>query len=585
MLTHSTSCLVLIFCSIHVNCKNVSGKRPSADLLADSNVIASSYIYQQYGDGPAQLFYLDKHEQNNGIQFPPKKFPVANQSEAEQVQVRPSVVRSPNSVEDIARPDFPHTVAKLIVELHSPQLPEGKPHRLKIELPPAKPMHENAVEDSVEDEPALNYIEEKPKVIQEKPAQAKGSPFPKADIVGLSLYRAPEKPKSASRPNHSQAYSVAPYAIKKPPKLYLTAPPPVIRSYEFLQPYNSYSSALRPPPVAYSYRPPQNKPRPKHYRADEMQFYATMHRVPSNVFKAVQHFSRPYKPPPPPPPIVSHPNRSHTRKSQRQSEEASSEKESKHKTGLSNKKHSKESTESDGSESVEMSHKNGHKSDKKDEKGSYEMSEKGFEKSGGSKYNEEKHKKKGFTDSKEYKHFDSFGKGKKGHYDEEDYSEFDDAEYGKKAHNSQAADQHGQKNAANTGEKSGKFDEKKSHKKGSKTTGYHNVFHKDEYKKVHTFYDDADHRGKFMKYGFDHSQHESGAGTAKSNNQQQSSNDEHDEGVDWKTKHGSDRAEDTGYKKKHGNDRNHSDEESYSKKGRKRHRHEREREREHEDNY
>lgn len=593
MLTHCTSCLVLIFCSIHANCEDVSGKRPPADLLAHSNVIATSYIYQQYGDGPAQLFYLGKHEPINGILFPPKNFSVANQSETEQVRLRPTVARpeekmgppplreKPNSVEDVASPNFPHSVAKLIVELHSPQLPEGKPHRLKIKLPPPKPMHTNAMEESVEDGPVLNYIEEKPKVIKENPAQPKGSPFPKAEIVEFSLYKDPEMAKNASRPNHSQAYSVAPYAIKKPPEKYLTAPPLVIRPFDSPQQYNLYLTAPRPPPVAYNYGPPR-KPRPKHHRPHEMQFYATMHRIPAHVLKAMQHFSRPYKPPPPPLPIVSHPNRSHTKKSQSESEVASSEKESKHKS--SKKKHSKDDTnESDGSESVEMSHKHGQKSDKNDEKGSYEASEKGFEKSGGSKYNEEKHKKKGFADSKEYKNFDSFGKGKKGHYDEEDYYEFDDAEYGKKASNSKAADQHGQKHATNKGEKSGKFDEKKTHKKGSKTTGYHNVFHKDEYKKVHTFYDDADHRGKFKKYGSDHSQHESRAGAAKSNGHQQSRNDEHDEGVSRKTKNGSHSAEDTGYRKTHGNDRHHSDEENYSRKGRNRHRHERGRELEDED--
>ncbi|XP_055530701.1 dentin sialophosphoprotein-like [Wyeomyia smithii] len=50
----------------------------------------------------------------------------------------------------------------------------------------------------------------------------------------------------------------------------------------------------------------------------------------------------------------------------------------------------------------------------------------------------------------------------------------------------------------------GKHSEKKHHKKGSKTTGYHNVYHKDEFKKEHIFYDTADHSGSFRKYGSSH---------------------------------------------------------------------------------
>lgn len=592
MLTKScTSCLVLIFCSIHVNCKNVIGNGSANDLFTDSDGKGTSFIYQQYGDGPAQLFYLNKHEQINGFQLPPVNFSIENKSEKQQVHLQTNIIDTPfvrrpqknmfqsrlreRPHEDVTQSTvLPNSLAKLITELHSPQLSDDKPHRLNIDLP----VRTNVVDESVEeDKSAFNFKKLKPKVNDDKAIPLKISLFPTAEIVGMSLYKGFNKPtNNVPRPLHSEAYSGVPYTVERPPQQFITAGP-VMDAINKPKQYHFYSVPLAPPPLIYTYPPPQNIPRPK----AQTTFYSTTHNVPPHVRTSVQHFSHPFKPPPPPPPIFSHPNRTHKKKLESKSEEASSEKKIKHKSHVSKKKHSKDDSDvSDGSESVEKNHKHGHKSGKKDEQDSFEASEKGFEKSGGSKYNEEERKKKGWADSKEYNHFDSFGKGKKGHYDEEDYYEFDDSKYGKKA----SKDQHGHKHAANKGENSGKFDEKKSHKKGSKTTGYHNVFHKDEYKKVHTFYDDADHKGKFKKYGSDHSQHESDAAAVKSNNHHKSDSDEHNDEIKRKTKKGVHSTEDTGYGWKYGNDRHHSDEKKHSKKGGKRHKHERGRKREHEEN-
>lgn len=594
MLTKCTSCLVLIFCSIRVNSENVTGLRSSTDPLADSNVIAANYIYQQYGDGPAQLFYLDKHERFDELQVPQANFSAANKSGRQQMHVPASEQRSqikpnmPRSREMTARlapvPQtmFPQPIAKLIGELHSPQLPNAKPPRLKTEFPPTKPVQSNAVEQSIEmpvktsvkDEPELNLKEITPDVIKEQHGPPKNSPFPKTKIIGMILHNNSDKQKNVSRPHYSHAHYYTPYGNKIHPKQHLRNNP---RPIHFPKKFHLYSTPLViRPQVTYIYKPPRAKPRPQPHRTNQMKIYATMLNVPPRVWKAIRHISRTQKPHPPSPPIILHPNHTHKKKSESKSEEESSEKKSKHKSGSKKEKqHSQDgSDDSEGSESDEKSRKRGHKSEKKDEKGSYEESEKGFEKSGGSQFSEEEHKKKGFADSKEYKQFDSFGKGKKGHYDEEDYHEFDDAEYEKEASKSKAADEHSHKHEANKGENSGKFDEKKSHKKGSKTTGYHNVFHKDEYKKVHTFYDDADHKGNYKNYGSDHSQHESGAGAAKSNHHRQSSNEHTDEGAKRKTRNGLHSTEDTGYRKKSGNDRHHSDEENYSKKGGKRNRHE-----------
>uniref|UniRef100_A0A182IVY0 Uncharacterized protein n=1 Tax=Anopheles atroparvus TaxID=41427 RepID=A0A182IVY0_ANOAO len=76
----------------------------------------------------------------------------------------------------------------------------------------------------------------------------------------------------------------------------------------------------------------------------------------------------------------------------------------------------------------------------------------------------------------------------------------------KKSHHDEGSHYHDHHQEAKR-TKGGKHHEKKHHKKGSKTTGYHNVYHKDEYKKEHVFYDTSDHSGQFKKYGSAHEHH------------------------------------------------------------------------------
>lgn len=164
-----------------------------------------------------------------------------------------------------------------------------------------------------------------------------------------------------------------------------------------------------------------------------------------------------------------------------------------------------------------------HDSDDNEEKGGHHRHKSGFEKSNGSKFNRENRRRKGFKTNEGFDEHDTFGKGNKKAYDEKHHSENHEKKYGgHDASNTGSAhrhQRHAQKkndvvnaelnaelNAEVNGERNavvdgGKFNEKKSHKKGANTLGYHNVFHKDEYKKVHIFYDDADHRGSFKKNG------------------------------------------------------------------------------------
>ncbi|KAK2576531.1 hypothetical protein KPH14_005853 [Odynerus spinipes] len=56
------------------------------------------------------------------------------------------------------------------------------------------------------------------------------------------------------------------------------------------------------------------------------------------------------------------------------------------------------------------------------------------------------------------------------------------------------------------------YGKNESHKKGHKTSGFHNIYHKDEYKKDTSFYDNEHVDGHEEKYGSENSQHEEAEG-------------------------------------------------------------------------
>lgn len=112
-------------------------------------------------------------------------------------------------------------------------------------------------------------------------------------------------------------------------------------------------------------------------------------------------------------------------------------------------------------------------------------------------------------------------KGEKGYNNQENY---DDAakgqhlkenhqeEYSKngenKANKQENSGYHSHSAEAAKGAKGGSFGKSNSHKKGSKTTGFHKVYHKDEYKKDHTFYDENDSSGHHNEYDENDSKYE-----------------------------------------------------------------------------
>lgn len=127
-----------------------------------------------------------------------------------------------------------------------------------------------------------------------------------------------------------------------------------------------------------------------------------------------------------------------------------------------------------------------------------------YEKGDGSQYNSEEQSSKGEKGEKGYASKHGYEKGEKGHYGKEGEKGYY-AENGgnKKAHNDEAQ-HYGSHHAQGVATNGGTFSESNSHKKGHKTTGFHKIYHKDEYNKDHSFYDESDKRGHFSKYGSGH---------------------------------------------------------------------------------
>lgn len=191
----------------------------------------------------------------------------------------------------------------------------------------------------------------------------------------------------------------------------------------------------------------------------------------------------------------------------------------------------------------------------------------GYAKEDGSDYGEEHNSKHGNEASKGYKNEHEFDKGEKGHHHDENHADHYNKHGGKKSSEYDEGASYDQHEEGEKGSKGGKFGEKKSHKKGSKTTGYHNVFHKDEYKKDHTFYDDADHSGNFHKYGNEHAYHKADAGKHGKGGYHDSAHYADHFGKKGHTDKGHYDTADAGYNKKHGHDQHFAHESDYAKKG------------------
>lgn len=159
----------------------------------------------------------------------------------------------------------------------------------------------------------------------------------------------------------------------------------------------------------------------------------------------------------------------------------------------------------DGSSEENEKKSSGKKHKQNSDEGKHSSHEHKKETIGGSKFNEERRNRKGFDDNEGYDKFNTFHKGQKKKYSDEDHSEYDGGkgeakqEHHGKSHKKSKKNKH--KEASTEHREGGRIVEDKKHEKGSKGLGYHNVLHKDEYKKKRLFYDDYDDQGFYDLFG------------------------------------------------------------------------------------
>ncbi|KAL1488214.1 hypothetical protein ABEB36_015171 [Hypothenemus hampei] len=124
-----------------------------------------------------------------------------------------------------------------------------------------------------------------------------------------------------------------------------------------------------------------------------------------------------------------------------------------------------------------------------------------LQKSGGKVHKDYSFQKHGDSLNKAYNVVDAYAKGLKGNYDKQSGKSYYEQTAGKKAAAFDAAGNYNVNQATGGVSIGGSFDKKDFHDDGSKTTGYHKVYHKDDYNKQHKFYDKADRKGHFTKFG------------------------------------------------------------------------------------
>ncbi|XP_027853415.2 uncharacterized protein LOC114132214 [Aphis gossypii] len=130
-----------------------------------------------------------------------------------------------------------------------------------------------------------------------------------------------------------------------------------------------------------------------------------------------------------------------------------------------------------------------------------------------------------------YKNHHDFDKGHAGKYGKDDLKSHYKKASGHVASHKNDGDHYGKHKSGTHGVKGHKFGETESHKKGHKTTGFHNVYHKDEYNKEQKFYDDAHKHGKYDKYGGKHKDFTQKAGGHKHGTSHESGYDEAHKGA------------------------------------------------------
>ncbi|KAL1490526.1 hypothetical protein ABEB36_013204 [Hypothenemus hampei] len=200
-------------------------------------------------------------------------------------------------------------------------------------------------------------------------------------------------------------------------------------------------------------------------------------------------------------------------------------------------------------------HSHHHHSETNHHKDKGQKQDSGYHKSFGDKkendYKKSEHHSKGdhekHEDHEHKAHNEEHGNNHHHHHDEG--AHYKKHHEGKKSHNA------------------AKFGEKKGHKRGHKTKGYHNKFHRDEYHREHKFYDDYHKEGFHEKHGSGHSQYKNKEGAFKKGNRGKSGASGQKHGKKGFSKKGHVDEAHEGYSKKHSHHKHHKHHKDYHGKG------------------
>ncbi|XP_045480424.1 uncharacterized protein LOC123684937 [Harmonia axyridis] len=116
---------------------------------------------------------------------------------------------------------------------------------------------------------------------------------------------------------------------------------------------------------------------------------------------------------------------------------------------------------------------------------------------------------KGEKGYKNQESYDNVAKGK--HLVDKNQKQYSE-KGGNKENDEENSGYNSQASESAKGIRGGSSGDSSRHRKGSKTTGFHKVYHKDEYKKDHSFYDEKDSSGHHDKYDSHDSKYAKGSG-------------------------------------------------------------------------
>lgn len=192
--------------------------------------------------------------------------------------------------------------------------------------------------------------------------------------------------------------------------------------------------------------------------------------------------------------------------------------------------------------------------------------EKHYEKDGGKKFVQAHKAEGGEKEEKGFKKEEVFDKGlaeKHGH--EEKKAEISEKGGEKQGHIDQSK-HYGEAHKANEGEKAFSVVKKGGHKKGKKTSGFHKVHHKDEYKKDEVFFDESHDGGEHEESANEQEKHANEKGGSAKKGHIDSAYHENHGIKKGEQDHGKHYEEKKGHQKEAGHSGHHDEQSEYGKK-------------------